>query len=161
MKKLLAVTLLTCIAACGQTAVKRKPVQTGWTKYEVKDEITDKISTGFYVYSLPPEKATLLILCRAEGLYLTIGPHFQVSYDSALDRSVIVSIRADDVASEFTGTVYGDHEDQVKVSGNQQAAILDATKVIKIKLFEFGRSYHVMTFTLQGPAPACPDGGAS
>lgn len=156
MKKLIAVTVLTCIAACGQTTTKRKPAvaaQAGWTKYEVKDEITEKTTTGFYVSSLPPEKATLYILCRAEGPYVTVSPRFQVSYEDSYHR-VTIPIRADDVASEITGSVAGDLEDMVLL-GNP-SAILQSTKVIKLKLFEFGRSYHVMTFNLQGPAPKCP-----
>jgi hypothetical protein len=105
MKKLIAVTLFACIAACGQTTTKHKPAvaaQTGWTKYELKDEITDKITTSFYVSSLPPEKATLLIVCRAEGPYVTINPHFQISYDSDGYHRVTIPIRTDDVASQIT-----------------------------------------------------------
>ena len=159
MKKLIAVTLLTFVAACGQTTTKHKPAvaaQTGWTKYELKDEITDKATAGFYVSSLLPEKATLLILCRAEGPYVTINPHFQISYDSDGYHTVTIPIRTDDVASEITSTVAGGLDDTVLL-GNE-SKILGSTKVIKIKLFEFGGSYHVMTFKLQGPAPTCPSG---
>jgi hypothetical protein len=157
VKKLLAVALLTCTAAYGQTTMKHKPAvaaQTGWVKHETKDEITDKITTSVYVSSLPPDKAMLLIACRPEGAYLTIHPNFQVAYDDVY-HNITIPIRTDDVASETSGTVAGDLDNMVMLGNGRQTAILESTKIIKIKLFEFGRGPHVMTFKLQGPPPDC------
>jgi hypothetical protein len=159
LKKLFAVTLLTCIAAWGQTTTKPKhkpavAAHIGWTKYELKDEITDKTTTVFSVSSLPPEKAMLTIICRPEKPLLTMSPHFQVGYTNDSDHTAKIPIQTDGTVSEITVVVVGDLDDSVWF-GNEPA-ILESTKSIKIRLFEFGNTSHVMTFQLQGPAPKCP-----
>jgi hypothetical protein len=152
MKWLLAILILAASVAA--------QAQTGWTKYSSADEITNKVTTVYFVSSATSNKITLMTMCISGAQYLTLNPHFQVDHDE--NNHTTLSVRTDDTTMDTDGTVYGDLDDAVRLgyyaSNRPELALFNATKVIKIKLNEFGRSYHVLTFNLNGAAPVlnCP-----
>jgi hypothetical protein len=66
-----------------------------------------------------------------------MSPNFQVGYTDDSDKTAKIPIQTDGTASEITVAVVGDLDDSVWLPDEP---ILESTKSIKIRLFEFGKA---------------------